>query len=288
MVDAGGAVQSAASYEPFGAHVTNGASSYGFAGEWSDPTGLVYLRARFYSPELGIFLSRDPFPGFQTQPASLTPYQYAYNNPVLLTDPSGKNPLLLEGLLGSAISNYGYLNEGMCPWEALENIIALINLGIGEDDPITDFIVSLPFSDKFYSDLATALDIVAWAIDAFSAGVVTYGGIFGAGIGAPFIPAGGPEVPVVTGAAGAGIAELYVQPALNTANILATMSTASTLISDIKKGDTIISQAIISPTVSNSISLTALGWLNKEAYISLTFQTLAVTNDLSWTSLPYR
>jgi RHS repeat-associated protein len=121
-VDAGGVVQSAASYEPFGALLTGGASSYGFAGEWQDPTGLVYLRARFYSPELGIFLSRDPFPGFLTQPASLSPYLYAYNNPVLLTDPSGKNPLFLAGLLGSALSGFGF-NEGMCPLEALKTLL---------------------------------------------------------------------------------------------------------------------------------------------------------------------
>jgi RHS repeat-associated protein len=129
LVDAGGDVQSAVSYAPFGAPLTDGNSSYGFAGEWQDPTGLVYLRARFYSPELGIFLSRDPFPGFLTQPASLSPYQYAFNNPVRYTDPSGENPLLLVGLLGGLLGGaiYGYgsqvlrnYNSGEfseCPWD---------------------------------------------------------------------------------------------------------------------------------------------------------------------------
>jgi len=32
-----------------------------FTGEQRDPTGLIYLRARFYDPAIGRFLSRDPF-----------------------------------------------------------------------------------------------------------------------------------------------------------------------------------------------------------------------------------
>ena len=64
-------------------------SSYGYAGEWTDASELQYLRARYYLPATGRFISKDPFPGLLTQPASLTPYVYALNNPVLFTDPSG-------------------------------------------------------------------------------------------------------------------------------------------------------------------------------------------------------
>lgn len=55
---------------------------------------LVHLRARWYQPSSGTFLSHDPFAGFPQQPASLQPYQYAFNDPVHHTDPGGKNPLL--------------------------------------------------------------------------------------------------------------------------------------------------------------------------------------------------
>jgi RHS repeat-associated protein len=35
-----------------------------FVGEQQDPeTGLIYLRARYYEPETGRFLNRDPHPG---------------------------------------------------------------------------------------------------------------------------------------------------------------------------------------------------------------------------------
>lgn len=45
-------------------------------------TGLQYLRARYYDPQTGRFLSRDPLPGGH-------PYAYAGNNPVRYVDPSG-------------------------------------------------------------------------------------------------------------------------------------------------------------------------------------------------------
>ncbi|HND49227.1 MAG TPA: RHS repeat-associated core domain-containing protein, partial [Anaerolineales bacterium] len=34
-------------------------TTYGFAGEMADVTGLTYLRARYYSPLEGRFMSRD-------------------------------------------------------------------------------------------------------------------------------------------------------------------------------------------------------------------------------------
>lgn len=62
----------------------------GFTGERQDAKlGLEYLRARWYAPDIGRFLSRDPFPGTATEPRSLSPYAYAENNPTSLRDPSG-------------------------------------------------------------------------------------------------------------------------------------------------------------------------------------------------------
>src|SRR5581483_5232086 len=61
-----------------------------FAGEQADPTGLTYLRARFYDAANGRFLSRDPLPEAITDPAVHQPYSYAGDNPATVTDPSGK------------------------------------------------------------------------------------------------------------------------------------------------------------------------------------------------------
>lgn len=61
-----------------------------FAGEYRDePTGYVYLRARFYDPKIARFMSRDTDPGDATLPPSLNRFSYAHNNPVNLIDPSG-------------------------------------------------------------------------------------------------------------------------------------------------------------------------------------------------------
>jgi len=51
--------------------------------------GLLYLRARYYSPEAGRFVSRDLFPGESRRPETWHKYTYAANQPTLLTDPTG-------------------------------------------------------------------------------------------------------------------------------------------------------------------------------------------------------
>ncbi len=90
----GAQVDAAVTFEPFGQvlYQSDGSGTvYGFTGEETDiATGLVYLRARYYSPGLRLFLSRDPFPGFAGRPQSQNGYSYTENNPVNLTDPTGE------------------------------------------------------------------------------------------------------------------------------------------------------------------------------------------------------
>lgn len=68
-------------------------NKFRFTSEALDPaSGLYYLRARYYDPELGRFISRDPFAGFASLPISNNRYIYARNNPTNLVDPSGDAP----------------------------------------------------------------------------------------------------------------------------------------------------------------------------------------------------
>jgi RHS repeat-associated protein len=61
-----------------------------FTGEEFDgDTGLYYLRARWYDPSVGRFLTKDRYQGFAGQPLSLNLYSYVRNNPVRLVDPTG-------------------------------------------------------------------------------------------------------------------------------------------------------------------------------------------------------
>jgi RHS repeat-associated protein len=114
LADPSGGIILAQSFDPYGGLLSSqgaAASPYGFAGEWGDPSGLLYLRARYYLPQAGIFTARDPFPGILTQPASLQPYLYALNNPVLYSDPSGQFvfiPLLIAAAAGGILGGLGY------------------------------------------------------------------------------------------------------------------------------------------------------------------------------------
>jgi RHS repeat-associated protein len=61
-----------------------------FTGEALDPqTGLYYLRARYYDPSVGRFISKDPLLGVASAPATTNRYVYALNNPMQYTDRSG-------------------------------------------------------------------------------------------------------------------------------------------------------------------------------------------------------
>ena len=62
-----------------------------YAGEyWDQDAQLLYLRARWYDPKIGRFISADPFEGKQRDPRSLNRYAYAHGDPVHNTDPSGE------------------------------------------------------------------------------------------------------------------------------------------------------------------------------------------------------
>ncbi|MFB0535688.1 MAG: hypothetical protein ACETWR_11990, partial [Anaerolineae bacterium] len=59
----------------------------------------------------GRFLTRDPFPGLTTRPATLHPYTYGLNNPVLYVDPTGEFaflPLLAVAAAGGLLGGLGY------------------------------------------------------------------------------------------------------------------------------------------------------------------------------------
>ena len=93
-----GTVTGTTTYTPYGgtASTSGTQAAFGFTGEVQDPTGLVYLRARYLDPAVGQLLSADA-----VQPNALgTPgynrYAYAADDPVRLTDPSGRDDVAEE------------------------------------------------------------------------------------------------------------------------------------------------------------------------------------------------
>ena len=94
VADAAGDVTLAQSFKPYGGVLESagdGATAYAFTGEWTDETGLVHLRARYYAPASGRFLTRDPWGGDRQRPMTLNGFAYVEANPVNRTDPTGQH-----------------------------------------------------------------------------------------------------------------------------------------------------------------------------------------------------
>jgi RHS repeat-associated protein len=90
VTDSSKDIVSAAAYHPFGEPSTEeGSEDYLFTGKEQDTTGLYYYGARYYDPDVGRFLTRDPLSGRISSPQSLNRYTYCQNNPQKFVDPWG-------------------------------------------------------------------------------------------------------------------------------------------------------------------------------------------------------
>ena len=92
-------------------------TSYGFTNrEYDEESGMMYYRARFYSPDIGRFIQEDPEPGRVGTPITLlSKYIYTGNNPIAYIDPSGRSFLsnvLAIGLTIAALYFTGGLIAG--------------------------------------------------------------------------------------------------------------------------------------------------------------------------------
>jgi RHS repeat-associated protein len=120
--------------------------SRGFTGhEQLDHLGLIHMNGRVYDPEIGRFLTADPFTQFPQSTQGLNRYSYVGNNPLTYTDPSGHFIFALIGLLigksigvamtwglmlaGAAVD--GYLQTGTLRGALLSVIGAAASYGIG-------------------------------------------------------------------------------------------------------------------------------------------------------------
>jgi len=88
IVSSAGSLTDSAAYDAWGNPETSGGvtaeTPFGFAGAYTDPSGLLYLIGRYYDPATGQFLSVDPLVDETGQP-----YAYTGDDPVNAVDPTG-------------------------------------------------------------------------------------------------------------------------------------------------------------------------------------------------------
>ena len=102
LTNAAGSITDSYDYDAFGNEVNHTGSTpnnYLYRAEQYDSDlGLYYLRARYYNPLTGRFLSRDPEDGSPFIPATLHKYLYVGANPVKYVDPTGREAAEEEGV----------------------------------------------------------------------------------------------------------------------------------------------------------------------------------------------
>jgi RHS repeat-associated protein len=117
MTDETQAMVNTYAYTPFGSIANEQESlpqSFKYVGQYgvmNESNGFYYMRARYYDPEVGRFISEDPI-GFGGGDVNL--YVYVGNNPIMFVDPSGLelrvyNRLVTSGPLLWIGANHAFL-----------------------------------------------------------------------------------------------------------------------------------------------------------------------------------
>ncbi|NGQ97128.1 type IV secretion protein Rhs [Brevibacillus sp. SYP-B805] len=118
--DAGGNVINSYDYDIWGNLLADKvketmSNPFTYAGEMYDKeSGFYYLRARYYDPGIGRFISEDTYKGQVDNPLSLNRYTYVANNPLRYKDPTGHE---MEG----DDKYYNGVKDKIKPWGDLWN-----------------------------------------------------------------------------------------------------------------------------------------------------------------------
>lgn len=118
-VNQAGEIQWRQDYSPYGLELLGSPNkdSQGYTGHQHDKAlGLTYMKARYYDPSIGRFLSIDPAPPEAKTPASFNRYSYAANNPYKYVDPDGEAPLPMAILAGTA----GLIATGLMTYDTYQ------------------------------------------------------------------------------------------------------------------------------------------------------------------------
>jgi len=219
MTDQSQAVVNRYAYMPFGiigAEEEAVPQPFKFVGQYgvmAEPSGLYYMRARYYDPTTGRFISEDPV-GFDGGDVNL--YVYAGNNPVMFVDPSGEVINLIGfgiGVISGGITGFATGAKSGHIWAGIAGGIigAAVGGGVGLILPQASSYISAAFVGAISGAIgggtgggaATAFSGGDFGDIAWSAGKGALGGGLSGAVGG----AAGQLAKV--GMAGAGMANIW-------------------------------------------------------------------------------
>ena len=160
LLNGSGTVAGGYRYSPYGVASATGTARtpLQFTGQYTDTeSGLVYLRARFYDPAAGLFLTVDPDVG-----TTGTPYAYTRGNPLNLTDLTG----LCWSLVQWACDAGSWVANTAAPWVWQNRGYVELGLGVAS--------LAIPFLGEaawigIAADSASLLGTGLTAADAYNA-----------------------------------------------------------------------------------------------------------------------
>ena len=166
-VNSSGALTGTTNYDAWGNPQTTGGltatTPFGFAGGYTDPTGLIYLINRYYDPQAGQFISVDP-----AIVQTLQPYLYAGGDPVLRTDPTGLWSVSREcyydraGIKGNCYDDYSHTVSH----KVGNTLVNASNAGSGLAKAIGQACAALMVMGVAVKWACAILNVVAGALDA--------------------------------------------------------------------------------------------------------------------------
>ena len=115
-LDSGGNILSSHTHEAWGTQISTVATNdpyAGFGGQWGyykdAETGLHLLGERYYDPNSGRFLNRDPI-GYE---GGINLFAYCMNNPVNYADPNGEQGLQLLEEVAEQVETNPFVQQGI-------------------------------------------------------------------------------------------------------------------------------------------------------------------------------
>ena len=169
LTDKDGKVAKKYTYDAFGVEKNideNDTNAFRYCGEYYDAeTGTIYLRARYYNPSTGRFISRDSNSGKLEEPLSLNLYTYCHNNPIDYMDSNGHERIVVSGGRDGSENLYNFIETAIKKINAWNNddvkwMVAAWNYSASDMVNITKTAIENGYNLQFITDKQQLFDYI--------------------------------------------------------------------------------------------------------------------------------